>query len=215
MTDKTGKYILIASIASSIVIVVAFLVVALQKDLGMTIPLYTDVDIMGGMIFVFILSIIISISIWPDILEKHMKKNKKIVYYVGLAIIVIAAFYLNYYALVAPSLNVKPNLQPGEYEVKGSIVSVYYSSNRFTVVQEEIPGVSPAMVGIYFMEDLNGDQITDFVEGDYVTLILILDPNYQKLSLKRITKTGNYFSRERRVLKKINEIIFGLNITNK
>ncbi len=43
---KTGMYSLIASIVSSIVIVVAFLALALLKNSSRTIPLYSDVDIM-------------------------------------------------------------------------------------------------------------------------------------------------------------------------
>lgn len=73
MKSKTGKYSLIASIVSSIVIVVVFLALALLKNSGRTIPLYTEVDIMAGMIFVFILSMIVSASIWPGIIEKRLK----------------------------------------------------------------------------------------------------------------------------------------------
>ena len=76
MKGKTGRYSLIASIVSSIVIVVIFLVLALLKNSGRTIPLYTDVDIMAGMIFVFILSMIVSASIWPGIIEKRLKENR-------------------------------------------------------------------------------------------------------------------------------------------
>jgi len=73
MKGKTGKYSLIASIASSIVIVVLFLALSLLKNSSRAIPLYTDVDIMAGMIFVFILSMIVSASIWPGIIEKRLK----------------------------------------------------------------------------------------------------------------------------------------------
>jgi uncharacterized membrane protein len=73
MKSKTGKYSLIASIASSIVIVVIFLALSLLKNSSRAIPLYTDVDIMAGMIFVFILSMIVSASIWPGIIEKCLK----------------------------------------------------------------------------------------------------------------------------------------------
>lgn len=73
MKGKTGKYSLIASIVSSIVIVVIFLALALWKNIGRAIPLYTDVDIIAGMIFVFILSMIVSASIWPGIIEKRLE----------------------------------------------------------------------------------------------------------------------------------------------
>jgi len=73
MKGKTGRYSLIASIVSSIVIVVVFLALALLKNSGRANPLYTDVDIMAGMIFVFILSMIVSASVWPGIIEKRLK----------------------------------------------------------------------------------------------------------------------------------------------
>ena len=73
MKGKTGKYRLIASIVSSIVMVIVFLALALLKNSSRTIPLYTDVDIMAGMIFVFILSMIVSASIWPGVIEKRLK----------------------------------------------------------------------------------------------------------------------------------------------
>jgi uncharacterized membrane protein len=73
MNGKTGIYSLIASIVSSIVIVVLFLTLALLKNSGREIPLYTYVDIIAGMIFVFILSMIVSASIWPSIIEKRLK----------------------------------------------------------------------------------------------------------------------------------------------
>lgn len=73
MKGKTGMYSLIASIVSSTMIVVVFLVLALLKNSSRAIPLYTDVDIIAGMIFVFILSMIVSASIWPAIVEKRLK----------------------------------------------------------------------------------------------------------------------------------------------
>jgi len=73
MKGKTGKYSLIASMVSSVVIVVVFLALALLKNSGRAIPLYTRVDIIAGMIFVFILSMIVSASIWPGIIEKRLK----------------------------------------------------------------------------------------------------------------------------------------------
>jgi len=73
MKGKTGMYSLIASIVSSIMIVMVFLALVLLKNSSRASPLYTDVDIIAGMIFVFILSIIVSASIWPGIVEKRMK----------------------------------------------------------------------------------------------------------------------------------------------
>ena len=73
MKNKTGIYALMASIVSSIVIVAVFFALALLKNSSREIPLYTNVDIIAGMIFVFILSMIVSASIWPGIIEKLLK----------------------------------------------------------------------------------------------------------------------------------------------
>ncbi|TRZ91927.1 MAG: hypothetical protein D4R88_01175 [Methanosarcinales archaeon] len=73
MKGKTGMYSLMASIVSSIVIVVVFLALAKLKNSSLATPLYTNVDIIAGMIFVFILSMIVSASIWPGIIEKRLK----------------------------------------------------------------------------------------------------------------------------------------------
>jgi hypothetical protein len=72
MKGRTGMYSLMASIVSSIVIVAVFLALALLKNSSLAIPLYTNVDIIAGMIFVFILSMIVSASIWPGIIEKRL-----------------------------------------------------------------------------------------------------------------------------------------------
>ena len=74
MKGKTGKYSLIASIVSSFVVVGLFLMLALFKNSIREIPLYTEVDIMAGMVFVFILSMIVSASIWPGIVEKRLNR---------------------------------------------------------------------------------------------------------------------------------------------
>ncbi|MGB8215698.1 MAG: ferric reductase-like transmembrane domain-containing protein [Candidatus Methanoperedens sp.] len=118
-----------------------------------------------------------------------LNKNRNVVYYAGLAIIVISAFYISFAVLVAlSSLNVQQNLPNGEYAVKGSVVFIDNETNDITVRQEEIPGVIPGMVMIYNLDDLNGTRIDDFVEGENVTLILMRDPKNLDFALIRITK---------------------------
>ena len=77
MTDKTGKYSLLASIASSVVLAGAFAVLAVLKNSSRTTPLYSTVDIVAGVIFVFILSMIVSASVWPWVTEKYLKKPRQ------------------------------------------------------------------------------------------------------------------------------------------
>jgi len=70
---STGKYTLIASITSSLILVVIFAVLSFAVNGSRDIPLYSQVDIVAGMIFVFILSMIVAASVWPGIIEKKIK----------------------------------------------------------------------------------------------------------------------------------------------
>ncbi|MDW7733614.1 MAG: hypothetical protein SCH66_14445 [Methanolobus sp.] len=72
--DKIGKYSLIASIVSSLAVSGVFILLALLKNSGSSTLLYTQVDIMAGTVFVFILGIIVSASIWPGVVEKRLKE---------------------------------------------------------------------------------------------------------------------------------------------
>ncbi len=69
--EKKGLYSLIASLATSLVVVLLFYVLASGKVQDN--PIYTSVDVYSGMVFVFILSMIVSASIWPGIIEKRME----------------------------------------------------------------------------------------------------------------------------------------------
>ncbi len=70
--EKKGLYSLIASIATSLVVVLVFYMLASAKVQGNS--LYTSVDVYAGIVFVFILSMIVSASIWPEIIEKRMER---------------------------------------------------------------------------------------------------------------------------------------------
>jgi hypothetical protein len=71
MEKKEGYYSVLASLGTSFVIVFIFYVLASAKVREN--PMYTSVDVYGGMVFVFILSMIVSASIWPGIIEKRLK----------------------------------------------------------------------------------------------------------------------------------------------
>ena len=75
MKGKVGKYSLIASVVSSVALSAIFVLLAVLKNSGMVEPLYTQVDIAAGAVFVFILSMIVSASIWPNIVEKRLKNT--------------------------------------------------------------------------------------------------------------------------------------------
>lgn len=73
MENKVGVYSVIASAATSFLIVVLFYIFAIQKVSSSAQYSYTDVY--AGMVYVFILSMIVSASIWPGVVEKKLKKQ--------------------------------------------------------------------------------------------------------------------------------------------
>ncbi|GFO97015.1 hypothetical protein ig2599ANME_1212 [groundwater metagenome] len=81
MEKKLGSYSIVASLVTSVVMVLLFYLLALQK-LSERPDIYKPVDVYAGMVYVFILSMIVSASIWPGIIEKngmkvHLAKDKK------------------------------------------------------------------------------------------------------------------------------------------
>ena len=72
-SDNKGKYSLIASILSSVLLVILFAGLAVMVNRTRVVPLYSQVDIIAGMVFVFVLSMIVSASIWPEIIEKRLR----------------------------------------------------------------------------------------------------------------------------------------------
>ncbi len=72
METKSGIYSLAASVATSIIIVLLFYILAAGK-MSANPQMYRPVDIYAGMIYVFVLSMIVSASIWPGIIEKKLK----------------------------------------------------------------------------------------------------------------------------------------------
>jgi len=72
-SNNKGKYSLIASILSSLLLVIIFVVLAVTVNGSRAVPLYSQVDIVAGMVFVFVLSMIVSASVWPEIIEKKLR----------------------------------------------------------------------------------------------------------------------------------------------
>ncbi|AFV23516.1 hypothetical protein Mpsy_1308 [Methanolobus psychrophilus R15] len=71
--SRKGRYALIASLTTSFLLVILFAALSAAVNNLRTTPLYTQVDIIAGMIFVFVLSMIVSASVWPAVIEKRMK----------------------------------------------------------------------------------------------------------------------------------------------
>ena len=72
MEKKLGIYSLVASIANSIVIVLLFYILAAGK-VSINPQMYKPIDMYAGLVYVFVLSMIVSASIWPGIIEKKLK----------------------------------------------------------------------------------------------------------------------------------------------
>ncbi|MCX9013525.1 MAG: hypothetical protein OIN89_01810 [Candidatus Methanoperedens sp.] len=73
MKKSLGYWSVLASAVTSLIIVVVFYILGMQKVSGSP-GIYTTVDVYGGAVYVFILSMIISASVLPGIIEKRMKK---------------------------------------------------------------------------------------------------------------------------------------------
>lgn len=65
--SKKGTQSILMSLTTSLTLTLIFYLLALHTNSRTNI--YTSADIAGGMIFVFILSMIVSVSIWPRIIK--------------------------------------------------------------------------------------------------------------------------------------------------
>ncbi len=74
MEKKLGYYSVLASLSTSVVIVILFYLLSLEKLAGNP-DMYRPVDVYAGMLYVFVLSMIVSASIWPGIIEKRFQKE--------------------------------------------------------------------------------------------------------------------------------------------
>jgi hypothetical protein len=72
MEKRPGIYSLVASITTSIIIVLIFCFLAAGK-VSTNPQMYKPIDMYAGMVYVFVLSMIVSASIWPGIIEKKLK----------------------------------------------------------------------------------------------------------------------------------------------
>ena len=78
-TDNRPRTVFLLSLVTSTVLVVFFLSGSILTNISRGEIAYTHVDMIAGSIFVFVISMIISLSIWPriaDWLESKEKNNK-------------------------------------------------------------------------------------------------------------------------------------------
>lgn len=77
-TDSRPRTVLLLSLTTSILLVIFFLSLSLLTNVSRGEISYTQVDMVAGSIFVFVISMIISLSLWPKIADwlESKKKNK-------------------------------------------------------------------------------------------------------------------------------------------
>jgi membrane protein YdbS with pleckstrin-like domain len=73
--DSKHRLVLLTSIGTSIVIVVFFLFWAISTNAIRGGAAYTQVDMIAGSIFVLVLSMIISLSLWPKVMDWLEKRT--------------------------------------------------------------------------------------------------------------------------------------------
>lgn len=78
--DNRPKVVLLLSLATSIVLDIIFLSGALLTNISRGEMAYTHVDMAAGSIFVFVIAMIISLSLWPRVADwfESKEKNNKI-----------------------------------------------------------------------------------------------------------------------------------------
>lgn len=68
--EKRNRAVLFSSVATSTVVMGLFLIGALLVNMYAREAAYTLVDIIAGCIFVFFIAMIISLSLWPRIMDR-------------------------------------------------------------------------------------------------------------------------------------------------
>lgn len=74
--DKRTRVVFLSSFATSIVLMNLFLLGALLNNMYHGEQVYTLVDIAAGCIFVFFITMIISLSLWPRIIDRLESREK-------------------------------------------------------------------------------------------------------------------------------------------
>jgi len=75
--DKRTRLVFISSVATSLVLMNLFLLGTLLANLYQGEASYTMVDIAAGSIFVLVITMIISLSLWPRIIDRLESREKK------------------------------------------------------------------------------------------------------------------------------------------
>lgn len=74
--ERRSRAVFLSSIITSIVLMSIFLLGALLVNTYAEEAAYTLVDIIAGSIFVFFITLIISLSLWPRVMDRLESKEK-------------------------------------------------------------------------------------------------------------------------------------------
>lgn len=74
--DSRPRLVLLSSIATSLVLLILFLFGAISTNALRGGLAYTQVDMAAGSIFVFVITMIISLSLWPRVMDWLEKQEK-------------------------------------------------------------------------------------------------------------------------------------------
>lgn len=74
--DSRPRLVLLLSIATSIVLVILFLFGSISTNALRGGGAYTQVDIIAGSVFVLVLTMIISLSLWPKVMDWLESRGK-------------------------------------------------------------------------------------------------------------------------------------------
>lgn len=75
--EKKSRTVLFSSLATSTILVILFLSGAFFTNSVRGEMAYSQVDMAAGSIFVFVITMIISLSLWPRILDRFDKKERQ------------------------------------------------------------------------------------------------------------------------------------------
>jgi hypothetical protein len=76
--EKKTRVVFLSSLVTSIGLSLLFLAGALLANASRGGAAYTQVDMAAGSIFVFVIGLIISLSLWPRVMDRLEKKEKAV-----------------------------------------------------------------------------------------------------------------------------------------
>jgi hypothetical protein len=76
LKESRPRLVLLSSIGTSLMLVILFLFGAISTNLLKGGSAYTHVDMAAGSVFVFVITMIISLSLWPRVMDWFEKRRR-------------------------------------------------------------------------------------------------------------------------------------------